>query len=119
MDTVNFITTETGDDLILSFSFDEGTCFDVDGFIIQRTPKFELILRPDERGPSVDWTDDDERILIRKIKVTPREVFIETTRDKHIFDLSKISGEEYADMVSVLKKMNFDNVFDLKIERRS
>ena len=119
MDAVNFITIETGDDLILSFSFDEGTRFGVDGFIVQRTPKFELILKPDERGPSVDWTDDDERILIKKINVTPREVLIETTREKHIFDLSNISGEEYSGMVSVLKKMNFDNVFDLKIKRQS
>jgi hypothetical protein len=44
MDTVNFITIETGDDLILSFSFDDGTRFGVDGFIIQRTPKFEMKL---------------------------------------------------------------------------
>jgi len=116
MDTVNFITIDSGVDLVLAFSFDEGTLFGVDGFIIQRTPKFEMILRPDERGPSVDWTDKDERILLKRVIVTPGEVFIETTRDNHTFDLSRISGEEYSDMVSVLKKMNFDNIFDLKIE---
>ena len=116
MDTVNFVTINSGVDLVLAFSFDEGTRFGVDGYIIQRTPKFEMILRPDERGPSVDWTDKDERILLKRVNVTSSKVLIETTRDKYTFDISKISGEEYSDMVSVLKKMNFDNVFDLKIE---
>ena len=116
MDTVNFITIDSGVDLILAFSFDEETRFGIDGFIIQRTPKLELILRPDERGPSVDWNDKDERILLKRVIVTPSEVLIETTHDHLTFDLSRISGEEYSDMVSVLKKMNFDNVFDLKIE---
>ena len=119
MDTVNFITIEKGDDLFLSFSFNEGTRFGVEGFIIQRMPKFEFVLSSDERGPSVDWTAEDERILIKKMNVTPREVLIETTRDKYIFDLSKISGAEYSEIVSILKKMNFDNVFDLKIQHQS
>ena len=60
MDTVNFLTIETGTDLILSFSFDdEDTEYGVDGFMIHRAPKFEGILEPHERGPAVDWTDED------------------------------------------------------------
>ena len=54
MDKVQFTTIEDNDDLILSFSFEEGTVFGVEGFIIQRTPKLEFTLRPYERGPAID-----------------------------------------------------------------
>ncbi|MFQ5605967.1 MAG: hypothetical protein ACE5HS_22070 [bacterium] len=55
MDKVLFVTIEKGPDMVLSFSFEEDTRFGVDGFIIQRSPKYEFILKPFERGPSVDW----------------------------------------------------------------
>ena len=63
MDIVQFTTIEENDDLVLSFSFEEGTEFGVEGFCIQRTPKFEFALNPDERGACIDWTEDDEIIL--------------------------------------------------------
>ena len=115
MDIVNFLTIEEGDDLILAFSFDEGTRFGMSGFILQRTPKFESFLRPDERGLLVDWTDEDERILVRKANLTSKQIAFETTRESLLFDVSKISEKEYSEMVSILKKMNFDKAFDLKI----
>lgn len=115
MDMVNFLTIEDGDDLVLAFSFDEGTRFGVDGYIIQRSPKYEFILLPGERGPSVDWTDDDERNLLTRVEVTPQHIILETTRDTHVFDISRITADEHAELLAILAKMNSDHVFDLQI----
>jgi hypothetical protein len=116
IDTVNFITYEESDDLIVSFSFDEGTEFGIDGFMIHRCPKYEFIMEPYERGPSVDWTDDDEIILVKSVKINPQRVAIETTRAKYLFDLTKVSKEDYEAAVRVLLKMNFDGIYNLDVE---
>jgi hypothetical protein len=113
MDIVRFTTIEDNDDLILSFSFDEGTEFGIDGFIIQRSPKFEFILMPHERGPSIDWTDDDEIITAKEIELSREVVVIRTQYELYSFDISKISDEEFKEVLEMLKKMNFDNVFKL------
>ena len=111
MDKVQFITIEDNDDLILSFSFDEGTEFGVEGFIIHRSPKFEFALMPHERGPSIDWTEDDEIITIKEIELSREVAVIKTQYEQYTFDLSRLSDEEYRTTVKILKKMNFDNVF--------
>ena len=111
MDKVQFTTIEDNDDLILSFSFDEGTEFGVEGFIIQRSPKFEFVLMPHERGPSIDWTEDDEIITVKEIELTREVAVIKTQYEQYSFDLSKLSAEEFGAVVEILKKMNFDNVF--------
>jgi hypothetical protein len=113
MDRVQFTTIEDDDDFILSFSFDEGTEFGIDGFIIQRAPKYEFVLMPHERGPSIDWTDDDEIILVEEVELSRQVIVIKTRYDSYSFDLSKISKEEFKAVVKVLKKMNFDNAFRL------
>jgi hypothetical protein len=74
IDTVNFINCEESDDLIVSFSFDEGAEFGIEGFVIHRCLKYEFILKPYERGPAVDWTDDDEIILVKSVKINPQRV---------------------------------------------
>jgi hypothetical protein len=113
MDIVRFTTIEDNDDLILSFSFDEGTEFGIDGFIIQRSPKFEFILMPHERGPSIDWTDDDEIITAKEIELSRKVVAIRTQYELYSFDISKISDEEFKEALEMLRKMNFDNAFKL------
>ena len=51
---VNFITTEQGDDLTVSFAI-AGSDFpgDISSLTLLRTPKYEFILDPDERDVSV------------------------------------------------------------------
>jgi hypothetical protein len=116
IDTVNFITYEESDDLVVSFSFDEDTEFGVNGFMIHRCPKYELFLRPFERGPYIDWTDDDVIILVKSVKINPQRVEIGTTRASYLFDLAKVSPEDYRTAVRVLKKMNFDGIYHLEME---
>lgn len=111
MDLVRFVSIEQGEDLILSFSFDEGTEFGIDGFIMQRNPKYEFLLQPHERGPSIDWTDDDEVITIKEVNLWRNEITLKTRYDLYRFDLSKISENEFKAVVRILKKMNFDKAF--------
>ncbi len=108
MDRVNFLTLEFGKDLILSFSFDDETKYGVGGYCIQRNPSLERIIDPDERGPAVDWTDDDRIILLRKVVFDRNTISLETDDEVDEFDISRIEDDEYADMQKVLKKMNFD-----------
>jgi len=111
MDEVQFVLIEDNEDLVLSFSFKEGTEFGIDGFIIQRNPIWELPLMPHERGPMIEWTEDDEIILVKEVILNRKTIMIKTQYDKFEFDISKIPDEEYNDVVMILTKMNFDNVF--------
>jgi hypothetical protein len=111
MDRVEFITIQNDDDLILSFSFDEQAEFGVEGFIIHRCPKYEFALMPHERGPSIAWTEDDEIITVKEIKLTRETVFIKTDYEQYLFDTSQLSDEETKAAIEILKKMNYDKVF--------
>lgn len=113
MDRVRFTTIEDNDDLILSFSFDEGTEFGVEGFIIHRSPKYEFALMPHERGPSIDWTDEDEIITVKEVELSREVAVIKTRYEQYSFDISKLSDKEFEAIVKILKKMNFDNIFKL------
>lgn len=113
MDKVRFITTEDNDDLILSFSFDEGTEFGVEGFMIHRCPKYEFALMPHERGPSIAWTDEDEIITVKEVKLSRKVVAIKTQYELYSFDILELSNKEFKMIVKILKKMNFDKVFKL------
>ena len=112
MDLVQFVMVEEGDDLILSFSFSEGTEFGIDGFIIQRSPKYEFALFPHEKGASIDWTEDDEIRLVKSVRLSRKTISIEAQYESYSFDLSKISDEEYKAIIHILQKMNFDNRFE-------
>ncbi|MBN2093622.1 hypothetical protein JW964_28630 [candidate division KSB1 bacterium] len=111
MDEVQFVMIEDDKDLALSFSFKPGTQFRIEGFIIQRNPALEFALMPHECGPIIDWTEDDERILVKAMNLTRRSIMIKTKYDVFEFDISKISDEEYNDVITILMKMNFDSVF--------
>lgn len=112
MDRVNFLTIETGKDLILSFSFDdEGTKYGVDGFTIHRAPQYESIVEPHKRGPVVDWTDEDRIILLREVEFDRNSIRIVHDDGTESFDISHIDEDEYSDMLKVLEKINFDNAF--------
>jgi len=111
MDRVQFTRTEDNDDLILSFSFGEGTEFGIEGFIIHRSPKYEFALMPHERGPSIDWTDDDEIITVQEVELSRDVVVIKTQYRRYAFDISKISDEQFGAVIEILQKMNFDKAF--------
>ncbi len=117
MDQVHYLYVDDDVDLVLSFSFDEGTKYGADGYCIQRTPEFESLLDEFEKGPSVDLTDDDRRILLRSATFDREKIVLQTDNGIEEFDLSELSDSDVDVMAEVLMKMNFDSIFELHDER--
>ena len=118
MDKVLFIYLENSDDIIISLSCEEGTEFGVGGFTIQRTPKYEFLLEPDERGASIEWEEDDDiRILIDEAHLNKKEVKIKTKGKvrTYQFDITKLSNEEYKDLIKHFHLIYFDHSITVKI----
>lgn len=118
MDKVLFTYLENSDDIIISLSFEEGTEFGVDGFIIQRTPKYEFLLEPDERGASIEWEEhDDIRVLINEVYLNREEVKIKTKGKVRIyqFDITKLPDDEYKNLIKHFHIINFDHSIKVEI----
>ncbi len=58
-------------------------------------------------------TDDDRIILLRSCVFDRNSITLNTDNGIEQFDISKINDSEFTNMVKVLKKMNFDNAFEL------
>jgi hypothetical protein len=117
MEKVIFTHLEHSDDIIISLSCDENSTFGVDGFTIQRTPKYEHFLKPDERGACVEWEDtNDIRVLLDQVFISKDELKIVTKGKvrKYHFDIKDITGEEYDALVEHFHLINFDG--SIKIE---
>ena len=115
MHRVNFITTEKGDDLIVSFAVAAGD-FPRDNLSLTllRTPKYEFILNPDEQGVSVSWEEDeDESELLLAVERSEGVVKLNTTRREFTLDLSHVDDDDLSRMRKVLHKMNFDRAIKL------
>jgi len=107
---VNFITTEQKDDLIVSFAVAAGDFpGDILSLTLLRTPKYEFILDPDERGVSVSWEEDeDENELLLEVERSGDRVKLNTTRREFTLDVSRVDKRELRRMEKVFEKMNFD-----------
>jgi hypothetical protein len=115
MHRVNFITTEKGDDLIVSFAVAAGDFpGDVLSLTLLRTPKYEFILDPDERGVSVSWEENEEdNELLLAAELSGDKVKLSTTKREFVLDLSHVDDSELRRMRKVLQKMNFDKAIRL------
>ena len=118
MKNVSFITTEDGDDLIVSFAIvPEDDLFDVKSLTLLRTPKYEFILDDAERGVNVSYDDfpDNEDDYLQKIEVGKDEVRLVTTHRRYVLDVRHVEDNQKRRMKRILKKMNFDRRFALKL----
>jgi hypothetical protein len=115
MHRVNFITTERGDDLIVSFAVAAGDFpGDILSLTLLRTPKYEFILDPDERGVSVSWEEDeDENELLLAVEHSGDVVKLNTTTREFTLDISRVAHEDLSRMRKVLHRMNFDRAIQL------
>ena len=115
MSRVNFITTEQKDDLIVSFAVAAGDFpGDILSLTLLRTPKYEFILGPDERGVNVSWEEDeDEQELLLEIKYSGDTMILNTTRREFTLDVSHVDDDDLNRMRKVLHKMNFDGAIQL------
>jgi hypothetical protein len=115
MHRVNFITTEQGDDLIVSFVIGAGDFFeDILSLTLLRTPKYELFLYPEERGVNVSWEKDElEDELLLGVEISGSVVKLNTTKRKFALDVSNVEDDDLSRMRKVLHRMNFDSTIKL------
>ncbi|MEK6322137.1 MAG: hypothetical protein AABN33_10680 [Acidobacteriota bacterium] len=117
MDHAEFITIETGDDLIVSFALADDEPGEVRSLTLLRTPKYEFILDDAERGVTVSHEDfpEPEHDLLIAIQVGPNEVVITTQTRRYAVDVGRVPEDEMEVAKRNLRKMNFDRRFALRI----
>jgi hypothetical protein len=120
VDTVAFITSELGDDLVVSFAVQQpDDPFEIESLMLLRTPKYESLDDPDERGVSVSFErfpDDDDRDLLKEVRFSERDAIVElkTASRRYRLDVRKVDPDELADMRKVFRRMNFDGSFRME-----
>jgi hypothetical protein len=118
METVSFINIEDDPpDLILSFAIWEPEVDEIRSLILMRTPKYELFFDEAERGARVSdeaWLNDEDEML-KEIEFGDNLVRIMTNHHQFVLDLRKVDKEEIDQAKAVLKRMNFDNRFEMRI----
>lgn len=117
---VAFVSLQTGDDLIVSF-FVSSSEDPTDGrsITLLRDVKWERLLPAEERGVKVsdeadteeDWQDN----FLVEIRVGSKTLELTSSRYKRKLDLKRLSKADRKAMTKVLKKMNFDRRFRLKV----
>ena len=118
MELVSFISIEDDQpDLILSFAIWQPESENIRSLILMRTPKYEFILDETECGVKV--TDeallDDEDGMLKEVEFGDDFVRIITNHHQLELDLRKVDKEGIGKAKTLLKKMNFDNRFEIRI----
>jgi len=118
---VHFMTTESGDDLIVSF-FVAKSQDPSDGrsIILMRDMKWEYLLEESERGVRISDEDfpeyeDAEDNELEGIRIDNTVVEIETKHRRYRLDLRHVEEADLRAAKRILKKMNYDRRFQLTI----
>jgi len=116
METVAFITTETGDDLILSFAvqaLDDPEA--IESLILMRTPKYEFILEEHERCVSAHFErfgeEEDDWLETVEFLKADKMIRIKTTLHDYELDVRKVDAKDLKKMGRALQRMNYDKKF--------
>jgi hypothetical protein len=113
MEKAEFISVEDDEpDLILSFALrddDRG----VKSLTLLRTPLYEGILLPEERGVHVSMEGgcNDQRNMLEEIHIDKNRVRIHSSYERYEVDISAIEQSEYDKMIKLVKQLNFDSCF--------
>ncbi len=122
MEIVSFISIEDDPpDLILSFAVWQPELDDIRSLILMRTPKYESFLDEAERGVTVSdeaWLNDEDDML-KEIEFGNDFVKIIANHHQFELDLRKVDKEEIEQAKTILKRMNFDNRFEMRNESGS
>ena len=117
MELVSFISIEDEPpDLILSFAIWQPELEDIRSLILLRTPEYEFILDETERGVKVsdEALLDDEDDMLKEIEFGDDFVRIITDHHQFELDLRKVDKEDIEQAKIFLKRMNFDNRFEIR-----
>ena len=118
MEIVSFISIEDDPpDLILSFAIAQPELDDIRSLILMRTPDYEFFLDETERGVKVsdEACLNDEDDMLKKIELGDDFVRIITRQHQFELNLRKVDKGEIKQAKTFLKRMNFDNCFEMKI----
>lgn len=117
MQRVDFITAESGDDLIVAFAISRADPGEIRTLSLMRTPKYEFILDDSERGVSVSDEDreEDDNDLLEEIEFRGDVVRIVSRNTNYQLDCSRVDAEELEDAKKILHAMNFDSRFRIHI----
>jgi len=115
---VQFISLEEDDkDLIVSFAIDDEN-LGVKSIILLRTLFYEELLDENERGVKVSLEDDyfeqENFNVLENITIEDKEIEIKATFREYRLDISKISKSDINEMITLLKKQNYDNRFTIQ-----
>ena len=115
MDTAEFITVEqTKTDLILSFAIAPNA---ERSLVLQRSPRYELLLPAEERGISISMVpdDDDDRNLLMSVVWEETRVEFRSELRSYVVDVSKVDKREISAGQRLLRKMAKGGVADVRI----
>ncbi len=121
LELVQFMTSEIGDDLIVSFFVAEPHEPGLGrSIILMRDKKFEHLVAECDRGVKVsdeDFPENDEadNNFLEGIRIGNTVAEIETTHRKYKLDLRNVGEPEMRAAKKVLKKMNHDKRFKLTV----
>ena len=112
---VQFISLEEDDkDLIVSFGI-EDAAMGVKSLILFRTLFYEELLPDDERGVNVslegDHYEQEDFNMLKTITMVHEEISISSTFRDYRLDISDIAEQDMRDMITLLKKQNYDDRF--------
>ena len=117
MERVEFITTDSGDDLIVSFAIGRTDPGEIRSLILMRTPKYEFTLDDSERGVSVsdEDRDEDDADLLEEIEFRGDQIRIVSRKAEYQLDCRRVDAEELDEAKKNLHAMNFDNRFQIHV----
>lgn len=117
MERVSFLHVESSADFIVSFAIESDDSGSVNSLTLLRTPKYELVLPEAERGVTVshEGYDDLEPEYLSSLELTFGQAIVTTKNRTYVLDLSRIDKREIEAAEEVLRRMNFDNRFQLQI----
>ena len=113
MEKAEFISVEDDEpDLILSFALrddDRG----VKSLTLLRTPLYEGILPPEERGVNVSMEGgcEDHGNMLEEIHIDSNRVRIHASHERYEVDISAVEKLECDEMMKIVKQLNFDSCF--------
>jgi hypothetical protein len=117
---VLLITTERGTDLVVGYAIPIGEPGEVASLVLVRTPMFERLLPPEDRGVSVSHElhseRGEQREVLKRIVVARDAVEIESTARTYHLDLSLVDAEEREEAESVIRRMHRHGGFELVLE---
>lgn len=117
METVDFINTESGKDLIISFALVATDApEEIESLTLLRTPMYENLLDENERGVTVSLEDQEDRDLLQVVDFDKDAATIKLRTESREYDLDvrKVDLIELERMCTVFRKMNFDQRLQLK-----